>query len=78
MNVYSVQMRHEAIACVVWGVDRPILFMSTNRFKGIQNRLLREVLGMCVVLRGSLMRFKMSWYGCGLKREFDEIQNELV
>ena len=26
-----------------------------------------------MVLRGSLMRFKMSWYECGLKRDFNEM-----
>ena len=33
---------------------------------------------MGVVLSGSLMRFKMSWYGCGLTWEFNEIQDVLV
>ena len=37
----------------------------------------RGFLGMGVVLRGSVMRFKMSWYGCGFKREFKGTQSAL-
>ena len=38
----------------------------------------RGFLGMGVVLSGSEMKFKMSWYGCGFKREFNEIQDVLL
>ena len=38
----------------------------------------RGILGMGVVLRWSVMRFKMSWSGCGFKRELNEIQSVLV
>ena len=38
----------------------------------------RGFLGMAVMSRGGVMRFKLSWYGCGFKREFNEIQNVLV
>ena len=33
---------------------------------------------MGAVLRGSLMRCKMSWYGWGFKREFNEMQDILI
>ena len=58
-------------------MDRSILFIYANRFKDAQNRfyervlvwrpkpVLRGGLGMGGFLRGSEMRCKMSWYGCG-------------
>ena len=60
----------------VW-IDQFYSYMEMDS-RALKPVFKKGFLGMGVVLRGGAMRFKMSWYGCGFKSEFNEIQDVLV